>query len=311
MQKPGFEINGQKTKTTINSVQSPDSLETIPPLPAKGYFLKLLAKGLYYFSTGKTDTLFAATNEGTLLIDPLKDSGESLLKAIQEVNAPPVKMVIYSYGNLKRIGAASLFSGNIRIIAHRETAKFIQDFGNSNFPKPSISFGKNYSLGFGGLRVNLKYPERGKNGKVIIYFPSQKVLMYIDAVPKTAPPKNLNASKIFSRAKVLREILKFDFKNYVSGNYFRPGNKEEMKEILNYFYATKSANKKASDLTTFNNKGGEKTSSNQKKSIAKNCLQLLAPQWSKRLKGFEIAAQSHCRAWTDFHLDIPSSQNPK
>jgi hypothetical protein len=293
----------QKSAKIINRPKMPNSFEESPPLPAKGYFLKQLAKGLYFFSTGKNDTLFAVTSEGTLLVDPLKGAGESLQKAMIEVGAPPVKMMIYSYGDLRRIGSAYLFSDKVRVVAHRETAEFIRSFGDSNIPKPSISFGKSYSLELGGLRVDLKYPIReGGKGKVIIYFPDQKVLMYTDtATPKTAPPRTLNASNIFKRAKGLKEVLKYDFENYISGNYYRPGNKEEAQEILNYYYATKSANKKALKSVASKDKA-------ENKSIVENCLLLLEPQWGQRLKGFKISAKEHCVSWTKFHISKASSK---
>jgi hypothetical protein len=307
LQKQTAATGEQKSAKTINRAQMPNSFEESPPLPAKGYFLKKLAKNLYFFSTGRNDTLFAITSEGTLLVDPLKGAGESLQKAMIEVGAPPVKMIIYSYGDLGRIGSAYLFSDKVRVVAHRETAEFIRSFGDSNIPKPSISFGKNYSLNFGGLRVDLKYPIReGGKGKVIIYFPDQKALMYTDtATPNTAPPKTLKASNIFNRAKGLKEALRYDFENYISGNYYRPGNKAEAKEILNYYYATKSANKKALQSTTPKGK-------TENKSIVENCLRLLEPYWGKRLKGFKISAKEHCTSWTKFHLSkIPSKVDRK
>ncbi len=309
LEKQTSEIKEQKIETANNSIQNSHVFEDAPPLPSKGYFLKPLTKKLYYFSTGKNDTLFAVTSEGTLLIDPLKSAGKLLQKAMQEIKALPVKMMIYSRGNLGRIGSAPLFSDNIRVVAHRETAKFIRDFGISNIPKPSISFGKNYSLEFGGLHINLKYLENGKDGKVIIYFPDQKVLMHVDvATPKTAPPKNLTASDIFNRAKGLKETLKYDFESYISGNYYRPGGKKEMREILNYYYATKSANKKALRSIVHKNADKRQTAADRNKSIVKNCLELLAPQWSRILKGFKISAQKHCGAWTSFHLSNNTSQ---
>jgi hypothetical protein len=296
----------QKPETTANHSKTPNHFEENPSLPSKGYFLKQLAKDLYFFSTGKNDTLFAITSEGTLLVDPLKSAGKSLQKAMMEVKAPPVKMLIYSYGDLGRIGSAYLFSDNVRVVAHRETAEFIRSFGDSNIPKPSISFGKSYSLEFGGLRVDLKYPIReGGKGKVIVYFPDQKVLMYTDvATPKTAPPKTLKASNIFKRAKGLKEVLRYDFESYISGNYYRPGDKTEAKEVLNYYYATKSANKKALQSTASKDKADNK-------SIVENCLRLLEPQWGKKLKGFKISAKEHCARWTEFHLSKISSKTDR
>jgi hypothetical protein len=307
LQKHTASTEEQKSAKKINLAKMPNSFEESPPLPAKGYFLKQLGKGLYFFSTGKNDTLFAVTSGGTLLVDPLKGAGESLQKAMIEVEAPPVKMIIYSYGDLGRIGSAYLFSDNVRVVAHRETAEFIRSFGDSNIPKPSISFGKSYSLELGELRVDLKYPIReGGQGKVIIYFPDQKTLMYAGAAtPKTAPPKQLKISNIFKHAKGLKEALKYDFESYVSGNYYRPGSKIEVKEVLDYYYATKSANKKALQSIVSKDKAGNK-------SIVENCFRLLEPQWSKRLKGFEISAKEYCTTWTKFHLrKTPPTKNLK
>ena len=317
LQKQTPATEEQKQEITKNHTKTLNSFEESPPLPSKGYFLKPLAKDLYFFSTGKNDTLFAVTSEGTLLVDPLMEAGESLQKAMVEVEAPPVKMLIYSYGNLGRIGSAYLFSDNVRVVAHRETAEFIRSFGDSNIPKPSISFGKSYSLEFGGLRVDLKYPiSEGGQGKVIVYFPDQKVLMYTNtATPKTAPPKTLKASNIFKRAKGLKEALKYDFDSYISGNYYRPGNNAEAKEILTYYYATKSANKKAYQSINLKDREEKQSSNNgvssskqKNAAITENCLRLLESEWSKKLKGFKISAKEHCARWTEFHLGNNLSQ---
>lgn len=302
LQKQTSETEEQKPDLTTNLGKVSASFEETPPLPPKGYFLKQLAKDLYFFSTGKDNTLFAITSEGTLLVDPLKGSGTLLQKAMIEAKAPPVKMMIYSHGDLRRIGSAYLFSDNVRVVTHRETAEFIRSFGESNIPKPSISFGKSYSLKLGGLRVELKYPMReGGQGKIIVYFPDQKVLMYTDvATPKTAPPTTLKVSNIFKRAKGLKEVLNYNFESYISGNYYRPGSKAEAKEILNYFYSTKSANKKALLFNSSKEKAGNR-------SIAENCLRILEPRWSGRLKGFKTSAKAHCEIWTEFHSRKTSS----
>ncbi|GEM_PF-3262042 len=316
-QTPTMEKQELKIATNDAATTSASSNEKPPVLPAKGYYLKSLPGGLYFFSTGKNDTLFAVTSEGTLMLDPLKGAGETLQKALIEVKAPPVKTMIYTHANLGRIGSASMFSENVRVVAHRETAQFISEFGESNIPKPSILFGKKYSLEIGGLRVSLVYPEKaGNQGKVIIYFPDQKILMYVNAAtPKTAPPKNIQASDIFRRAKGLKEVLKYDFETYASGNYYRPGAKKEMQEILNYYFATKSANKKALQSIASVNKAVKQDPPNNGplleegyKSIVASCFKLLEPRWGNRLRGFDESAKKHCSAWTNFHLRPSSSR---
>ena len=300
-----------KSENIINRTKSPNNFEVIPPLPKKGYFLKLLADRLYYFSTGNADTIFAVTPEGTLLIDPIKDASKTLQHAMLEIKAPPIKMLIYSHSNLNRIGATTLFAQKSLIIAHRRTAELIRNSSFSNVSTPSISFNKDYYLDFGGLQIYLKYPESGKNGKTIIYFPKQKLLMYLGAVPKTAPPKNFDTFDIIRQAKILKEILKYDFKNYISGSYHRPGDKKEMKEILNYFFATKSASKDAIKAKASKENKGKQPSHNRKKTITEHCLRLLEPHWRKKLKGFETSAQNYCHIWTDFHLRTYYKKNKK
>jgi hypothetical protein len=300
------ETSVSKTNSTVSS-RFNDQKTGLPP---KGYSLESLAKNLYFFSTGGKDTLFAITSEGTLLVDPFKGGGELLQKALAEVSAPPVKMLIYSQASLKRMAEATLFSENVRVVAHRDTADFIRELGESNIPRPSISFGKNYSLTFGGLQVDLIYPEKGQGrGNSIIYFPAQKVLMLTGAaIPKTIPIQNLNASDIIRRASELKKALKFDFKKYVSGGFYRPGSRQEMNQILSYYFASKAANKKAMESESLKVVKGKTGATNIKKVsgvpgvVTEECYKLLKSRWKKELKGFEKSAKSHCRAWTKFHL---------
>ena len=247
-----------------------------------------------------------------VITDPMKGKGKLLKKAISEVTSQPVKFMIYSHAHIDHIGDAYLFKGNgVQIVAQVETGKSLKKYKDKNRPIPHINFGTNYSLLVGGISIELIYPGEGHGkGNTIIYIPTRKIMMYVDAVtPKSVPFKNFAYTiDIVSQIKGIEKALKLDFDIYVAGHLNRPGTREEIREVLAYYYASRKASIKAIKRVSFvdvrkksKTKDIEHLFGEYLDTVAEECYQILKPEWKKRLMGFEAFAKGHCDIWVSYH----------
>lgn len=316
---PVPEPSGQEGTVSPQAVESmgramavPDGyVELIPPLPKKGYLLKELARNVYFFSNGIYNTMFIVTSEGVILIDPVRGAGLLLQKAMREVTASPVKIMIYTHSHLDHIGDASLFAENgAQIIAHKETYRLLRRYRDPARPVPHITFGEKSVIKLGGVRVELIYPGDGHGkGNIMIYLPQKKILMFVDvATPKSVPFKNFSTVDIYSQIVGLKHALRLDFKAYVAGHLYRPGKRSEMEEVFKYYLASKRANAAAMRRVDIREVMGKSPSRDIERkvgeyyeAVAEECYRLLKPKWKPRLMGFEAFARGHCDTWTAFH----------
>ena len=302
----------ESTATSAPEAWEPDGyVETIPPLPEKGYLLEPLAKDIFFFSNGVYNNMFIVTPEGVILIDPIRGAGPLLQKAIQEVTMLPVKIMIYSHPHLDHIGDASMFAANgVKIIAHQETQLLLKRYKDPARPIPQFTFGEKSVIELGGVRVDLIYPGDGHSkGNIMIYLPQEKILMFVDvATPKSVPFKNFSTVDIYGQVVGLKRALQLDFETYVAGHLYRPGKRAEMEEVLKYYLAGKRANATAMrrvDIREVMRKSLsqdiERKMGEYYEAVAEECYRLLKPQWKPRLMGFEAFARGHCDTWTAFH----------
>jgi glyoxylase-like metal-dependent hydrolase (beta-lactamase superfamily II) len=292
-------------------MENPDGyVESIPPLPKKGYLLKELAKDVYFFSNGVYNNLFIVTTEGVILTDPIRGAGPLLKQAMAEVTTFPIKLIIYTHPHLDHIGDASLFADGAKIIAHKETQKLLQRYKDPARPIPGITFGEKSAIELGGVRVEMIYPGDGHaKGNIMIYLPQKKILMFVDvATPKSVPFKNFSTVDIYGQIVGLKRALQLDFETYVAGHLYRPGKRSEMEEVLKYYLASKRANAEAMRRVKIRDvfqkslsKDIERKMGEYYEAVAEECYRLLKPKWKPRLMGFEAFARGHCDTWTAFH----------
>jgi glyoxylase-like metal-dependent hydrolase (beta-lactamase superfamily II) len=315
---PVPETAGKEPKVALQAGEPPAPamaipdgyVEPIPPLPSKGYLLKELAQGVYFFSNGVYNTMFIVTPEGVVLFDPIRGSGPLLKKAMKEVTAFPVKIMIYTHPHLDHIGDASLFAEGAKIIAHQETQKLLRRYRDPSRPVPQITFGEKSVIELGGVRVEMIYPGDGHGkGNIMVYLPQKKILMFVDvATPKAVPFKNFSTVDIYGQVVGLKRALQLDFETYVAGHLYRPGKRSEMEEVLKYYLASKRANAEAMRrvkirevMQKSQSKDIERKMGEYYEAVAEECYRLLKPKWKPLLMGFEAFARGHCDTWTAFH----------
>jgi glyoxylase-like metal-dependent hydrolase (beta-lactamase superfamily II) len=304
-------VSTETVKSPVPEMPVPDGyVESIPPLPKKGYLLQELAKDVYFFSNGVYNNMFIVTSEGVILTDPIRGAGPLLKKAIEEVTTFPIKILIYSHPHLDHIGDAFMFAKGAKIVAHKETQKLLQRYKDPARPIPQITFGEKSAIELGGVRVELIYPGDGHDkGNIMIYLPQKKILMFVDvATPKSVPFKNFSTVDIYGQIVGLKRALQLDFETYVAGHLHRPGKRSEMQEVLKYYLASKRANAEAMRrvkirevMQKSQSKDIERKMGEYYEAVAEECYRLLKPRWKPLLMGFEAFARGHCDTWTAFH----------
>lgn len=285
--------------------------EPLPPLPKSGYFLQKIADGVYFFSTGYYNTLFVVADGGVILADPIRGAGALIKKAMAKVTPLPVKFLIYTHAHLDHIGDAHLFAAGAQIVAHEQARVLLSRYQDAARPPPQIAFRRNYTLEYGGRRVELIYPGEGHGaGNAMIFLPREKVLMFTGVgAPRALPGRGFESVDLYGQVLGLQRAVKLDFKTWVPGHGHRPGTREEMQQLLQYYYDSRQADEDALRRVSFEEAVNQSESrdpltrlESYHRAVAEACYRALKPRYKPRMMGFEAYALSHCTAWTEFHL---------
>lgn len=286
-------------------------VEILPALPAAGYFLKNIAKDVYFFSTGHFNTLFVVAQGGVILVDPVRGAGSLIQKAIASVTKLPVKFLIYTSAGLDRIGDAHLFAEGAQIISHEAAQSLLRRYHDTARPVPQMAFRKNYTLNFGSKKIELIYPGPGHGGgNTIIHLPVEKTLMFVGVGgAKALPGSQFETIDLYGQVLGVQRASRLEFAVWVSGRGPRTGTKEELRLLLRYYYDSRLANAEAMKSVRFQEAANATRSRDPlfivdryHRAVAEACYARLKPVWKPRMMGFEAFALSHCAAWTDFHL---------
>ena len=203
----------------------------------KGYYIEEIKDGVYWVSSGWYDTMFIRTGNGIIAVDAPPALGENLLAAMEEVTDEPVTHVVYSHWHTDHIGAAIVYGPKVKIIAHEKTKELLQRFPDPYRPIPAETFSKDATLDVNGVKLDLSY--KGQNhseGNIFIYAPRQKVLAAIDiASPGWVTFRDCDSSENLSGyEQAFHQILEYDFEKVVSGHVSSLGNRDDVKEGLEY-----------------------------------------------------------------------------
>ncbi len=286
-------------------------VETLPPLPKEGYFLKPLAADVYFFSSGHYNTMFIVAERGVILVDPIRGAGGLLKKAIASVTPLPVRFLIYTSAGLDRIGDARLFADGAQIVAHELAQILLSRYQDPNRPIPTMAFRQNYTLTYGGKNIELIYPGPGHGaGNTMLFLKDEKVLMLVGTGgPRSLPGKRFESVDLYGQVLGLQQATRLEFDAWVAGRGPRTGTPTELKMLLQYYYDSRKADEMAMKRVRFQEAAGGTRSRDPlyiveryHQAVAEECFKLLKPAWKPRMMGFEAFTLSHCSAWTDFHL---------
>jgi len=277
-------------------------------IPAKGYLVQEIRDGLYWVSDGAYNTMFLVTSDGVIAVDAPPTLGANYLKAIAEVTQQPVKYVVYSHEHTDHIGAAYLFSKDVKIVAQKETAEILAQRKDPHRPVPTITFTDTYTLKLGGQTLILDYPGiNHERGNIFIYAPQQKALMLVDVVyPGYMPYKNLGiAEDVPGYMDVQEKALKYDFSTFVGGHVTRLGDRSDVELSLEFtsdLYQTAASALNSLSLADFviANAGTAKDKwdlhNEYEKAVVNRCYNQLLPRWQYRLADSPTYLRDNCWA---------------
>lgn len=133
--------SGHDVAAATNALVAQTSAPEDPEIPEKGYLVEELGDGIYWITEGVYQILFLTTGEGVVVVDAPPTIGQNILAAIGEVTDEPITHVVYSHYHADHIGAATLYPDDAEYVAHVETARFLDRFGDDNRPSPTTVFG--------------------------------------------------------------------------------------------------------------------------------------------------------------------------
>jgi glyoxylase-like metal-dependent hydrolase (beta-lactamase superfamily II) len=273
----------------------------------KGYLVEEIDDGLYWVSDGTYITMFLVADEGVIVVDAPPSLGDRLLRAIGEVTDEAVTHLVYSHAHADHIGAAGIFSDDVEIIAHEETAAILARMGDTDLrPQPDVTFSREYTLEVGDQLLELSYlGPNHQSGNIFIHAPSQRVLMLVDVIfPGWVPFKHLAlAEDVPGFIDAHSQALDFDFETFLGGHLTRPGTREDIETQRDYVLDVQANALEALQAVDFMAIGQEVGFANQwllfdtyLDEVAQVCADETLAEWGDRLGGAEAFTFSHC--WT-------------
>jgi glyoxylase-like metal-dependent hydrolase (beta-lactamase superfamily II) len=202
-----------------------------PAIPASGYLVQHIGRGLYWVGDGFYQMLFVVSSAGVIVIDAPPTLGQNILRAIASVTSTPITHVIYSHSHADHIGAASIFPSTAVRIAQEQTARLLSAVNDPNRPLPTVVVKQHSVLEVGDQTIILDY--KGPNhdpGNLFMYLPEQQTLMLVDVIfPGWVPFKELAVSAdIPDWILAHDQVLNYSFQNYIGGHLTRLGTRQDV-----------------------------------------------------------------------------------
>ncbi|MCC3158437.1 MBL fold metallo-hydrolase [Hymenobacter sp. 15J16-1T3B] len=276
--------------------------------PAKGYRLEKLGPGLYLVTDNAYQSMFLEYETGVVVIDAPPPYAQHILKAIGEVTQKPITHVVYTHDHIDHIGGTKSLSlaTSATIIAHEETKRLLARANDPNRPVPTVTFKDKYTLKAGSQTLELSYHGIAHEpGNIFVYAPAQKTLMVVDVIfPGWMPWRRFALAKdIPGYFAQVAEINGMKWDKLVSGHVERIGTHADVATQLEFMNDLKAAARQALQST----KPGEGLTPDDKANpwavfdnyidrVVIQCMNTLAPKWSKRLAGYDVFIWDQCYA---------------
>ncbi len=293
----------------------PDSAQSVPIDPAKGYFVEEIRDGVYWITEGVYQVMFVTTGTGVIVVDAPPSIGANILSAIADVTDEPITHVIYSHSHADHISAAGLYPDDATYIAHEDTAAQLERdrpvpfgafVGGGPVPEPDVTFSESFTLTVGSQTLELDY--RGPNhepGNIFVYAPDQKVLMLVDIVfPAWSPFANLAlAEDVPGYFEAHDQVLGYDFEDFIGGHLGRLGDRAAVELASEYIHDIQNNAIGALQTVDFFAIAAETGFENSWllfdtyiDAVAARCADLTVPAWTGRLAAVDIFTYDPC--WT-------------
>lgn len=152
------------------------------------------------------------------------ESAGEMISLIKQTTDKPISHIILTHSDGDHVNGLSGFPGNLDIIAHANSLKYIEKANEGaveKVPLPNVTFSDRMSMYSGKLRIDLIYFGPGHtDGDIVIFVPEDRVAILGDLFFRGRDPlvhriKNGNS---FGLARALLEITGLDARIYLSGH---------------------------------------------------------------------------------------------
>jgi glyoxylase-like metal-dependent hydrolase (beta-lactamase superfamily II) len=191
-------------------------------------------RGIWGSGGSAYSMLFAVTDEGIILTDPLNQEFARWLKPkLASQFGVPVKYIIYSHPHYDHIAGADNWP-DATIIAHEDTDQRIREI-RLPIRLPDKTFEKALTVSLGETSVTAQYVGRCHSvGMTVIQFPKSQILMTVDFCPPNALPYlQLMDGYPEEWIKALKRVQEMDFEIMEAGHY-ELGKKEQVRLNIEY-----------------------------------------------------------------------------
>lgn len=206
-------------------------------LPAQAdYQIEQVSGTVYRFIDDRHRSVFAVTEAGIIVTDPLNQKAARWLKqALKERFDKPVRYVIYSHNHSDHVYGGQVFDEpGVTFVAHTLAQQDLIRTG-ANTRIPDTTFSDTMTLTLGSTEVELRYhgPNDGR-GSISMLFKPEKVLFVVDwIVVGRMPWQQLWSYDIRGMINSTTEVLALDFEHFVGG-HADTGTKADIQHYLNY-----------------------------------------------------------------------------
>lgn len=233
--------------------------DAIPPLPVssefppgveedisnKGYHVSEIRGDIFWITNGDYHVMAVKTGKGVIVVDapePLPFFPPlNVVGAVDEI-APGMRIthLIYSHGHSDHIAGAGVIKAafpDVKIIAHEETQKLLEQLKDPKRPVPTITFKKKKMIISGGKRLQLHYlGDTHMPGNIYIHAPDDKILMVVDIIfPGWVPFRRFAlSSNINGWIKGNKATLDFNFDTLIAGHVTRLGTRVDVELQVEY-----------------------------------------------------------------------------
>jgi len=175
---------------------------------------------IYTFRRGNHRTMFVVTDEGVIVMDPMKPAiADRMYEVIRGITDKPIKYMIYSHNHWDHARGGRVFKdAGAVVIAHELTAQVLEDWPNEEVVPPDLAWsGDTYKISLGGVDLELHYfGENHGEGLTFFYFPQRKLVHIIDVVsPNRLPPGVPADFKPKGIVDSLSQSLELDFERVI------------------------------------------------------------------------------------------------
>lgn len=274
---------------------------------AKGYYTAEINGGVHWVTDGMYQSMFIVTSNGVVAVDAPQTIGANLTKAIAEVTSLPVTHLIYTHSHADHIGASTVFSDGIPIIAHDETKRLLTRSADPNRRIPTVTFSDTYTLTTGGQTIELSYPGTNHEpGNIIIHLPTQRVAMMVDIVfPGWMMWKRLGvAQDVPGLVPAIDALLAKDFDLVVTGHVGRLGTRADVEQQKQFLTDLKEAAAKGLGGVSKSEVAADMRPEDLANPWAfyrgfidravNDCVSTMASKWQSKISGFDVWIYDQC-----------------